>query len=388
MEGKGERASPRPFGQILKLPRYRGFTVRVTWRGVTAQRQAGQRRATAEKKLQRVRARLEEGAELEAACAEVFGEVAAGGLTFHAAAELFHDARKGRVKDSTRAVDDVRLRRISASPLGPRLLADLRPVDFSKYLEERRKSASVSTCNREAFIASALFKWAIRAGHARRNPLREVEKFSEKGRERETYLTGPEARALVSAADVVMRPVLTCALSTGMRQGECVRLSWRSVDFDRRAIFVEPENAKSGRGRSIKISSDLFSELSALHAARSVNAAALDGNDPVFRQKNGKRITKEVLQRGLARALKAAAKAIPAEKLPKITFHTMRHTAASLMVAAGVPIFDVSKILGHATLAVTMRYAHFAPEAGLSAVEKLGNVLALGQVDGLAKAAK
>jgi hypothetical protein len=41
------------------------------------------------------------------------------------------------------------------------------------------------------------------------------------------------------------------------------------------------------------------------------------------------------------------------------------------MVAASVPIFDVAKILGHSTLQVTMRYAHFAPEAGRAAIEAL-----------------
>ena len=67
------------------------------------------------------------------------------------------------------------------------------------------------------------------------------------------------------------------------------------------------------------------------------------------------------------------------EKKPKITCHVLRHTAASLMVAAGVPIFDVSKILGHSTVTVTMRYAHFAPEAGRATVAALGKILDLGQ---------
>src|ERR1700741_2934223 len=57
--------------------------------------------------------------------------------------------------------------------------------------------------------------------------------------------------------------------------------------------------------------------------------------------------------------------------------HGLRHTAASLMVGAGVPLFDVAKILGHSTLAVTMRYAHFAPAAGRAAIERLGSALAV-----------
>ena len=44
---------------------------------------------------------------------------------------------------------------------------------------------------------------------------------------------------------------------------------------------------------------------------------------------------------------------------------------------AGVPIFDVAKVLGHETIQVTMRYAHFAPEAGRAAVEALDKILDL-----------
>jgi integrase len=67
---------------------------------------------------------------------------------------------------------------------------------------------------------------------------------------------------------------------------------------------------------------------------------------------------------------------IPLDKRPKVTLHTLRHTAASLMVATGVPLYDVAKILGHSTLAVTMRYAHFAPKAARSAIDRLGGALA------------
>ena len=66
---------------------------------------------------------------------------------------------------------------------------------------------------------------------------------------------------------------------------------------------------------------------------------------------------------------------LPEDKRTRVTFHTLRHTAASLMVGQGVPLFDVARILGHSTLAMTMRYAHFAPDAGRSAIQKLGAAL-------------
>lgn len=61
--------------------------------------------------------------------------------------------------------------------------------------------------------------------------------------------------------------------------------------------------------------------------------------------------------------------------------HTLRHTAASLMVQGGRPIFDVAKILGHQDVKTTMRYAHFAPEAGRDTIDAPGRLLDLGSDD-------
>ncbi|MDA1194272.1 MAG: tyrosine-type recombinase/integrase [Planctomycetota bacterium] len=93
-------------------------------------------------------------------------------------------------------------------------------------------------------------------------------------------------------------------------------------------------------------------------------------------EKDGSDYTTYKLRLDLGKAAQACAE-IPEDKKPKVTTHVLRHTAASLMVAAGVPIFDVAKILGHSTVTVTMRYAHFAPEAGRAAVKALDGLLDL-----------
>ena len=54
-----------------------------------------------------------------------------------------------------------------------------------------------------------------------------------------------------------------------------------------------------------------------------------------------------------------------------LRIHDLRHTFASRLVSKGVPIFDVSKLLGHKSITMTMRYAHLAPIAFESAIEKL-----------------
>lgn len=133
---------------------------------------------------------------------------------------------------------------------------------------------------------------------------------------------------------------------------------------------VEPENAKSGRARTIPLSEWLLETLLPLSPKLGDPRASVHP----FGMPGGQRYQEWDVRREFQRAL-AACPSIPEEKKKTVVLHTLRHTAASLMVAGGVPIFDVAKVLGHSTLQVTMRYAHFAPEAGRAAIDALDRQL-------------
>lgn len=363
----------RSFGEVYEKPGRPGFYVRVRWRGLKLKRHAGPTRDVAKSNLSKLEVRLKAGTPLEKAAAEVFGDRAEKRTTFEEATKQFLEHRQGRVKTSTYSGDVRRLRVLCGAGFAKKALVEISPADFIRWSEERRRTASGATINRDLTLASALFKWAERMGLVKENPLRKVPKFSEKGRAREVYLTAPESRALIDAADDVMRPFLHAALATGARRGELMRLRWRDVDFDRREIIIHPENEKAGRGRVIPMTADFQAELVALRKARQVTA--FDGSDNVFLQANGHPITEEVIKKGFARALRNCA-CIGNEKREQMVLHSLRHSCASLMVAAGVQLLDVARILGHSTLSVTMRYAHFSPESGRAAIEKLGKALA------------
>ena len=61
-------------------------------------------------------------------------------------------------------------------------------------------------------------------------------------------------------------------------------------------------------------------------------------------------------------------------EIKNVTFHTLRHTFATRLVLAGVDLATVSKLLGHSSIQMTMRYAHPTPEALKNAVSKLNKV--------------
>lgn len=389
----------RPFGSILQRPPRPGFYVTFTWEGRRIKRSAGPTKAAARKKLTAAEALLKSGVDLSEVLAEVFGDFHGTRLTFRDAAPLYLDYAQGRKKESTLQVDVPRLRVLCRSGWSAKYLAEIRAADFMPWIAERQKSrdvttkkrmrgkdghmhtetikkqipgASGATVNRDLTLASAVFQWAVRLGYVDDNPVRKVERFSEKGRKRETFLTAKECHTLIEECSPVLRPVVLAAVHTGMRRGEILSLAWRTVDLKRGEIHIEAANEKAGRGRVIPLTDNMKAILKGMKESRP--RPALDGSDPVFTGNAGRAIKPSNLLRMFMLTV-GRCEGLPVAKRESLRFHDLRHTAASLMIGASVPIFDVAKILGHSTLAVTMRYAHFAPEAGRAAIGRLGDAL-------------
>lgn len=397
----------RAFGTIKQRPPRPGYYVRFPWGGRFYERAAGPTREGARNLLTRAEVLLVAGEPIEFVLADVFGDAHGSRLTFRDAVPLYLTYAATRKKPSTLAGDRTRLGLMMRAPWAGEFLTAIRPETLTRWATERRavptgsateprcatsagsggvppprrraRAVSGATVNRDLNLGSALFRWAINMGHVTENPFRRVERFSERGRAREVYLTVAESRALVLSASAFLRPLLVAALSTGLRRGGLLALRWRAVDFDRRELHIEAETDKTGHGRSIGMTPWLVKELCALKGASGV--LALDGSDPVFRCADGSPLTIKVLRLAFASAVRRC-EAIPLEKRGRVTFHTLRHTAASLLLGAGASLVEIGKILGHSTPAVTMRYAHLAPEAGRSAIERLGAALGIPSDEG------
>lgn len=169
------------------------------------------------------------------------------------------------------------------------------------------------------------------------------------------------------------------ALNTGCRRGELLALAWRDVDLDRREIVISAATEKTGRGRVIPMTTALHGLLEDLRSRRPL--PALDGSDRVFLGPDGSPLQVGSLRGLWEQAIEAAGDVIAASKRGFLTFHCLRHTAASLMASAGIPLLDIARVLGHSTISVTMRYAHFAPESGRRAIDALGGALSGGSRD-------
>lgn len=360
------------FGHVFRPKERNNWYLRFEWHGRRITRLAGTTRGGAERNRTRVHALLLDGTPVVQVLAEVFNDINGARLSFKELADLYLRAAPQFKKKSTVAGDVKRVAVLKKAIWASTTVSRLRREEINRWVTQRTTDgASGATVNRDLCLASAIFRWAIDRGICDANPLRTVARLSERGRKRETYLTAAEAQKLLAAAPDEVRPLLLCALATGMRRGEILSLNWSHVDLKERVLNVQPENEKTGRGRAVPMTQEMHEVLKQLAKQR---VRRIDGQEPVFVMPDGERWDESSLRQEFLR-IRAASK-LPDEKRAALRFHDLRHTAASLMVTAGVPLYSVGKVLGHTTPQTTARYAHLAPEAERAAIDKLGLVLA------------
>jgi len=167
------------------------------------------------------------------------------------------------------------------------------------------------------------------------------------------YLSQDESQALVNACAPHLKPIVICALNTGMRKEEILSLEWeRHVDLKHGFILLDI--TKNGERREIPINQTFRTTLKGL--VRRLDCPY------VFADSEGNRY------KSVTKAFKSALKRAG---IKDFTFHDCRHTFASFLVMSSVDITTIKELLGHKTLAMTLRYAHLAPGHKVKAVELL-----------------
>jgi integrase len=274
--------------------------------------------------------------------------------------------------------------------LGRIKLAKLRPLHVQGIYAElcrtdatgEKVAATANTRKAAGVVLGIALRNAVRMKLIPSNPAADVKK--PRGAFREMlFMTPPQAKRFLEAARQSRNFALyATAIGTGMRQGELLGLTWPDIDFDggtldvRRSLsqvkseFIVKEPKSRSSRRSIALPQFV------LVALRDHRAAALKAGhitQPIFcastgaylRRSNVLRNFRAVVKRANADTQKAAGDAnaeldqIPAE----LRFHDLRHSHASGLIAAGHSIKAVSRRLGHADIAMTLKvYAHLMPD--------------------------
>jgi integrase len=228
------------------------------------------------------------------------------------------------------------------------------------------KRLSDSSVANAVIPVRAALSTARREGMIRNNPAQGLalphrEQVQDEDHEEIKALSRDQLRQLLAIVPERHRLLLELLAATGLRISEALALQRRHLKLDgsrphvrvRRAIVkrrVEPPKTKHGR-RDVPISASLVFKLRA-HLADLPDTP----DAPIFATANGGVLDVDNLR---ARTLKPLMEEISA---PWAAFHTLRHTFASLQLASGVNVLQLSRVLGHHSPAFTLEtYCHLLP---------------------------
>ncbi|MGA7540614.1 MAG: site-specific integrase [Steroidobacteraceae bacterium] len=285
---------------------------------------------------------------------------------------------------------------VGSSSIAGKRLADLTAADFDAWLawalKRRRRTRRKTGEARAAAVETESKAQAADRGRRRRATINRVinglkaclnhaatagkpanpdawarlKKFRSADSARLRWLTVDEAQRLQNAARADLRALVSAGLNTGCRAGELLAL--RAGDYDSRSNTLLIADSKSGKPRRVPLTDDgvaLFERLT----------AGKPEDESLFPRADGSSWYRVALVRAMRSACSAA------KVRPAATFHTLRHTYASHLVQAGVPLIFVAETLGHSDARmVTKHYGHLAPshvaDAIRAALPKFGGAAA------------
>jgi integrase len=195
--------------------------------------------------------------------------------------------------------------------------------------------------------------------------------------------TIPEIRRVLEVANNEWRSLIFFGLYTGQRLGDLARLTWQNVDFARDEIrFV---SRKTGRTMIIPIAPPLRAQIEKLPAGDDPHQslhprafASIEASGGITNTLS--RQFRELLaDAGLAtpkahRTTEAAPGRNGPRELSQISFHSLRHTATSLMKNAGINASVVMDIIGHESEAISAHYTHIDEDTKRRAIAKLPRI--------------
>jgi len=237
-----------------------------------------------------------------------------------------------------------------------RVAEEIIPQEIERKLnglaEEGRKPATV---NRYRALLSLVFSLAVRNGKLASNPVRQVKRRTEDN-ERVRFLDSEEENTLREKIQELYperEAEFDLALHSGMRRGEQYRLRWQDVDL-KRGILTIPRS-KHGETRHIQINSVARAALLKLRERGNAVGYVCPGYEGP-RTRDWRRWFED---------------AVGKARIPNFRWHDLRHTFASRLVMAGVPLRAVQTLLGHKRIETTLRYSHLGDTHLREAVERL-----------------
>jgi integrase len=266
------------------------------------------------------------------------------------------DRQRGHLKPSGYAVMETTWRLRVKPRWGNVALGDIRPTTVQQWIADLGRSTAdvkplgASAVKRAHYVLSRILADAVRDNLIAKNPAVGV-KLPRTNRKRPVYLSHQQVAALAAASGEHEGLVLFLAY-TGLRWGEVVGLRVHDLDMLRKRATISENAVQSGRKihvgspkshkqRTVPMPAFLLPYLARQCEAKSRGALLWDNGD-------GTHLRRPHPTSGWF------AKAVTASRVPRVTPHDLRHTAASLAVSAAANVKAVQRMLGHASAAMTL----------------------------------
>lgn len=226
------------------------------------------------------------------------------------------------------------------------VLTEISTHDLTSYQSKRIKDGvKPATVNRELSCLRHIFNIAEKQKKFfGKNPVSEI-KFLHEDNKTERILTFEEEKRLLESSPNHLQLVIITAINTGMRKSEILHLRWKNVSISNKIITLESTNTKNKKIRKVPLNSRMINLLNKQYKyTGDYEFVFLNSRGLPFKNFNS---IKTVFWNSCKRA-----------SIKGLRFHDLRHTSATRMIENGASIMAVSQILGHSSLAITMRYAH------------------------------
>jgi len=269
---------------------------------------------------------------------------------------------------------------------------DMRMTDITRgkikdfLLDKTNKDYAGSTVTHIKNVISGILNKAVDDEVIPANPAHRLGKVI-KAKDRKESIDPLTKEELKKLLDTVQKdknltpwyPLFLTLARTGLRIGEVIGLKWGDIDFNGRFIHVQrgisrgkPESPKNGKTRKIDMSTQLTEALKIHHVECKKKGLTLGlGGAPeyIFTNEKGGLIDKDNWRRRVFN--KASEKA----ELRRVRIHDLRHTYATLRIAKGDNIQDVSNQLGHYSVKLTLDvYSHWMPGKQKAEVDALDDM--------------
>lgn len=233
----------------------------------------------------------------------------------------------------------------SLNHITPDLIAKQRKILLEEVNDKGAKRTQ-ATANRYLASLSSVLSYGVKeCGYLSVNPMFRVSKFKE-SRGRDRVLSKEECEKLLAACaeskNRFLLPIIILAISTGMRQGEILHLTWHDVDIESGIISLK--DTKSGYPRSIPLVGPALEHLKRLFNQRDPNVPFIFPSKRRF----GEKIS---IRKAWDEALKRA-------NINDLRFHDLRHTFCTVAASSGASNLELSTAMGHRSLQMLQRYTH------------------------------